>query len=550
MLEHLHISNYALISEIDIDFHPGFNIITGETGAGKSIILGALGLLLGARADMRVIRDASLKSVIEAQFRTDGFYRLSDLLLENDIDILPGLCILRRELSPNGRTRAFVNDTPVALSLLRQVAMQLVDIHSQHQNLLLAQGDYQLSILDSLAANEELRNEYASKYMAYRQKAMAFVSARNAVEKNRADAEFIAFQLEQLRDLKLKPGEQTALEQERDLLANVSEIKSHLSEAVELLSGRGDAVANLSQAVGALRRIAPMLPEGDALAARLDSARIEIADIAESLIAADADMAADPARLDAVDARLSAIYSLEKKHRVDTSDQLISIRDSLAARLDAIENADSDLAALQAEAKAAKRDAVAAAERLTASRTAQAELLANELRDRAVPLGMKNLNCEIRIRPVKLTSSGADEVEFLFSFNKNQPLMPLGQTASGGEISRLMLSVKSLVAEKMQLPTVIFDEVDTGVSGDVAVRMASLMDAIAARAQVIAITHLPAVAAKGSVHFKVYKEDDDSSTQTHIRQLTAEERIGELALMLSGDAADPAAQAAARSLFK
>ncbi len=550
MIEHLHISNYALISEIDIDFHPGFNIITGETGAGKSIILGAIGLLLGARADTRVIRDTSLKLVIEAQFRTEGFYRLSDILLENDVDALPGACILRRELSPNGRTRAFINDTPVALSLLRQVAMQLVDIHSQHQNLLLAQEDYQLSILDSLAANADLRNAYSAKYLAYRQKALAFVSARNAVEKNRADAEFISYQLEQLSELKLKPGEQAALEQERELLANMSEIKSHLSEAVELLSGRGDAVAHVSQAVNELRRIASILPDGDSLTARLDSARIEIADIAESLVSADADMAADPSRLDAVEVRLSAIYSLEKKHRVDTSDQLIAIRDSLAAKLDAIENADSNLAELQAEAKAAKREAVAAAELLTASRLAQAEQLAGELRSRAVPLGMKNLNCEIRVLPVKLTSSGADKVEFLFSFNKNQPLMPLGQTASGGEISRIMLSVKSLVAEKMQLPTVIFDEVDTGVSGDVAVRMASLMDAIAARAQVIAITHLPAVAAKGSVHFKVYKEDDDTSTQTRIRLLDADERVGELALMLSGDADDAAARAAARALLK
>lgn len=550
MIEHLHISNYALISEIDIDFHPGFNIITGETGAGKSIILGALGILLGARADTRVIRDASLKSVIEAQFRTDGFYRLSDILLENDIDAIPGVCILRRELSPSGRTRAFINDTPVTLALLRQVAMQLVDIHSQHQNLLLAEADYQLSILDSLAANTDLRDAYSSKYLAYRHAAVAYVSARNAVEKNRADAEFITYQLDQLRELKLKPGEQALLEQEREVLANVSDIKTHLSEAVGHLSGQADAVAHVAQAVNELRRVAAMLSDGDSLVERLDSARIELADIAESLIDADASLGADPVRLDAVDARLSAIYSLEKKHRVDSSDQLIAIRDSLAARLDTIENADSDLAELQAKAKAAKREAVKAAEALSESRRQQAERLAGELRDRAVPLGMKNLNCEIRITPVKLSSSGADEVEFLFAFNKNQPLMPLGQTASGGEISRLMLSVKSLIAEKMQLPTVIFDEVDTGVSGDVAVRMASLMDAIAARAQVIAITHLPAVAAKGSVHFKVYKEDDDISTHTHIRLLSPDERVGELALMLSGTSSDPTARAAAQALLK
>lgn len=550
MIKTLHISNYALISGIDIAFAPGFNIITGETGAGKSIMLGALSLLLGERADARVVRDSTRKSVIEAVFDISDADGIEELLAENRLDSQAGECILRREIAPGGRSRAFINDTPVNLTVLREVAVHLVDIHSQHQNLLLAEADYQLSILDSLAANTDLRDAYSSKYLAYRHAAVAYVSARNAVEKNRADAEFITYQLDQLRELKLKPGEQALLEQEREVLANVSDIKTHLSEAVGHLSGQADAVAHVANAVSELRRVAAMLPDGENLVARLDSARIELADIAESLIDADASLGADPARLDAVDARLSAIYSLEKKHRVDSSDQLIAIRDSLAARLDTIENADSDLAELQAKAKAAKREAVKAAEALSESRRQQAERLAGELRDRAVPLGMKNLNCEIRITPVKLSSSGADEVEFLFAFNKNQPLMPLGQTASGGEISRLMLSVKSLIAEKMQLPTVIFDEVDTGVSGDVAVRMASLMDAIAARAQVIAITHLPAVAAKGSVHFKVYKEDDDTSTHTHIRLLSPDERVGELALMLSGTSSDPTARAAAQALLK
>ncbi|MDE7376570.1 MAG: DNA repair protein RecN, partial [Muribaculaceae bacterium] len=367
----------------------------------------------------------------------------------------------------------------------------------------------------------------------------------------RADAEFISFQLDQLREMKLQPGEQDDLERERDVLANMSQIKEHLSDALSALSqDDANALSLLDDASDSLRRLSDVLDDADQLAERLESARLEIKDIAETLAAYDSDMQADPATLDRIEDRLSKIYSLEAKHHVESTDDLIALRDKLATQLDAIDNADEQLATLEAQAKSAKKAAVALAKQLSERRAAQAALFAEELRQRAMPLGMSNLRCEIALTAGKLNPSGCDTVDFKFAFNKNQPLMSVGTTASGGEISRLILSIKCVVAEKMQLPTIIFDEVDTGVSGDVAVRMASLMEQISDSSQVIAITHLPQVAAKGAFHFKVYKEDDENSTNTHVRQLTDDERVAELALMLSGNAADPSARAAALSLLK
>lgn len=551
MIQKLHISNYALISQIDIQFRPGLNIITGETGAGKSIMLGALSLLLGGRADMKAIRDTAKKSVIEAVFDTHGFGALRPIFEANDLDWDDEMCILRRELSPSGRSRAFINDMPVSLQTLREVAMRLVDIHSQHQNLLLADPAYQLSIIDSLAGNADLLAQYAVAYEAYKQALRKYTQTRDMIARNRADAEFISFQLDQLREMKLQPGEQDDLERERDMLANMSEIKEHLSDALDALSqDDANALSLLDDASDSLRRLSDVLDDADQLAERLESARLEIKDIAETLAAYDADMQADPSALDRIEERLSKIYSLEAKHHVDSTDDLIALRDKLATQLDAIDNADEQLATLEAEAKSAKKAAVALAKQLSERRAQQAALFAEELRLRAMPLGMSNLRCEIALTTGKLNPSGCDTVDFKFAFNKNQPLMSVGSTASGGEISRLILSIKCVVAEKMQLPTIIFDEVDTGVSGDVAVRMASLMEQISDSSQVIAITHLPQVAAKGAFHFKVYKEDDENSTNTHIRQLTDEERVAELALMLSGNAADPSARAAALSLLK
>lgn len=550
MLQKLHISNYALISQIDIDFQAGLNIITGETGAGKSIILGALSLLLGGRAEMKAIRDSNKKSVIEAVFNTAGFEILRHIFLENDIDWDENECILRRELMPNGRSRAFINDTPVNLQTLRDVAIHLVDIHSQHQNLLLADPAYQLSIIDSLADNKELLDKYSVHYDKYRSALKRYTDTRDMIQRHQAEAEFISFQLQELKEMKLNPGEQEELERERDVLSNMTQIKESLAEAISaLMQNDNNALSRLDEASNSLHRLSDVLDDADSLVERLESARLEIKDIAETLADYDDDMSADPATLDYVEQRLSHIYSLETKHHVDTSDQLIELRDKLEHQLAAINNADESLSQLQSEAKAAKKGASMIAKELSERRKAIAVSFAEELRNRAVPLGMKNLRCEVSIMQGKLSTTGIDNVDFRFAFNKNQTLMSVGNTASGGEISRLILSIKLVIAEKMQLPTIIFDEVDTGVSGDIAVRMGALMAQISKSSQVIAITHLPQVAAQGSWHFKVYKEDDADSTNTHIRQLQPQERISELALMLSGNSEDPAARSAAISLL-
>ncbi len=550
MITSLHISNYALISAIDITFGPGLNIITGETGSGKSIILGALSLLLGGRADLKAVRDTSKKSVIEAQFAITGYPGLPEIFAANDIDYDPDTCILRRELTTSARSRAFVNDTPVTLPVLREVAMQLVDIHSQHQNLLLCRPDYQLSIIDSLARTAPLLDEYRAAFDTYRAALKKYTTTRDMITRNRADAEFLSFQLARLKEMNIQPGEQAELEQQRDMLANISTIKDNLTTALQALNGAEPCVLSLlDTAADALERLSDVLPDADQLCERLQSAHIELRDIAESLSEYDSDLSADPGLLERVEDRLSKIYSLETMHHVDNSDDLIALRDNMAARLKAIENADTTLEELTSAAKLAKRSATALAARLSEARKARATDFARELKERAVPLGMKNLRCEILLSQGKLSPTGADTADFRFAFNKNQALMPVADTASGGEISRLILVIKSIVSEAMQLPTIIFDEVDTGVSGEVALRMARLMKQISTSSQVIAITHLPQVAGMGDVHFRVYKEDDDNATNTLIRRLSPQERKQEIALMLSGSASNASALDTAEALL-
>lgn len=557
MIKSLHISNYALISELDIDFAPGFNIITGETGAGKSIILGALSLLLGGRADLKAVRDAGRKSVIEAIFDIAGVPGVTEIIRDNELDGADASdCILRRELLPGGRSRAFVNDTPVTLTLLRDIAVRLVDIHSQHQNLLLADADYQLSVVDNLADNSELKERYGEAFHKYRKALKKYTETRDMLRRNQDDAEFIAFQYEQLDSMKLQPGEHKALEAERELLSNVSSIKETLTEALDPISNRRDnAVVQISEAVEALEKLAETLGDNDedldirALAERLESARIEVQDISETLVDYDLSIGADPERLYEVEERLGKIYSLELKHHVDDSDALIALRDRLGEQLEALEDSDGVLAELEREAKKAKKAAYNLAVELSERRAASAAAFGAVLRNRAMPLGMPNLRCEIQLTKGKLGPNGYDQIQFLFAFNKNQTLVPVGQTASGGEISRLMLTIKSIVAERMQLPSIIFDEVDTGVSGDVANRMAEMMDSISRHIQVITITHLPGVAAMGERHFKVYKEDDEQATRTRIRSLSETERTAELALMITGNPKDAAALANAAALL-
>ena len=551
MIESLHISNYALIDNIDIEFHNGLNIITGETGAGKSIMLGALSMILGGRADTKVVRDNQRKSIIEAVFNVKNFHSLETFCAENDLDWNYSQCILRREISPSGRSRAFVNDTPVSLSQLQFIASQLVDIHSQHQNRLISSAEYQLRIIDSIAHNEPLLKEYGDRFISYREAIKKLKSMRDLVNQNNADEEFMRFQLKHLEDMHLIAGEQSQLEKERELLSNMTDIKRRLSQTLSVLStDNNNALSSLKTAVENCSGLNDTLDEAKSLTERLEAARIEIQDIAETLASYDSSLSADPQTLEDIDQRLSDIYTLQRRHNVNSIEDLIEIRDDLKEKLNALENSDDALKQLEQSAKQAQLYALEIARKISATRKATAQNFATMLREKATPLGMKNLQCEIKVSNTSsLQPNGIDNVEFLFAFNKNQPLMPVDGTASGGEVSRLMLSIKSIIADKMQLPSIIFDEVDTGVSGDVANRMGEMMQDIAKNIQVIAITHLPQVAAKGSTHFKVYKEDDEYSTQTRIRQLNTNERIDELAIMLSGSDVEDTARANARTLL-
>ncbi len=554
MLQSLHIANYALIDLIDIDFHPGLNIITGETGAGKSIMLGALSLILGGRADTRAVRQADRKSVIEATFAVgEGNHsHLKELCESNDIDWDDEHCILRREISPSGRSRAFVNDSPVALNKLAEVASRLVDIHSQHQNQLLTQPAFQMEVIDTIAGNSELLAEHRRRFETFRAAAKRLKAAKNKVERAREEEEYTRYQYEQLDDLRLKdPDEQEALESRRDLLTNISRVKEALSVAFIAISGdQRSALDRIDEALAAAPDFETAMSEDDDITGRLTTARIELKDIADTIAAAESNLDADPGELEAIDDRLTAIYSLERRHHADTIAELIAIRDSLAAKLKALDESDTSLAALEREARKALSLARESAADITASRRQAALLFSERLLELARPLGMNNLRCEVEVKNIPtLSATGSDEVTFTFAFNKNQPLMPVGGVASGGEISRLMLTIKSIIADKMELPSIIFDEVDTGVSGDVANRMGLMMADIARSIQVIAITHLPQVAAKGSHHYKVFKRDDDTSTHTRITLLSPEERIGEMALMLSGDPDSPSARSAAEALL-
>ncbi len=550
MLKSLHISNYALIDTVDISFHHGFNTITGETGAGKSIMLGALSLILGGRADLKAVRDSGKKSVIEASFEVSKYPKLKEYCLDNDIEWDDTLCILRREIAPAGRSRAFINDSPVTLDLLSHVAMQLVDIHSQHQNQLLTSDEFQLRVIDNLAGNGELLSEYSRRYAAYRNTLKRLHDTKKLIEQNRNDEDFTRFQLEQLDELGLTDGEQEQLEHDRDILSNITDIKSTLSGALDSLSeGTHNALGLLAETSDYCEELSQYLEDSDNISERLETVRIELRDIAETLSAYDQEFQADPEELEAIESRLNTIYSLQQKHRVSTVGELITLREELRDKLDKLENSTFTIEELEKEARRAKAAAKQLALELSQRRSEEAARLEETLRETAMPLGMKNLRTQVKVSQGELTPTGMDKVEFLFAFNKNQPLMPVGGTASGGEISRLMLSIKAIIATKMQLPSIIFDEVDTGVSGDVANRMGAMMQDISRNIQVITITHLPQVAAKGNAHFKVYKEDDDEATHTRIRELNADDRVDELAVMLSGSKVDEAARANARSLL-
>ena len=552
MLKSLHISNYALIDSLDIEFDSGLNIITGETGAGKSIIIGALSMLLGGRTDTKAIRREDMKSVIEGTFSLSPSTPLAEILKGADVDFDATTCILRREISPGGRSRAFINDTPVNLTLLREVGLHLVDIHSQHQNQLLATPDFQLNVIDALASNQQLLEEYGKLYSSFREALHKLKVFKAGVERDKANADFMQFQLEQLEELNLHPGELDTLEQSRDQLADSTRGKSLANEALEalktgdsnilsLIETARDAIADLETYTESVRN--------QNLLDRLESASIELNDIAETVETIDASILVDPSELEIADARITEIRAMMRKHGVETESELIAIRDRLEHRLSHLAAADSLALRLETQAKRAKSRARELARTISERRAEAARDFGEKLIETARPLGMKNLQVNIAVEPSELGPTGMDAVEFRFAFNKNQEPIPVGGAASGGEISRIMLSIKSIIANRIELPSIIFDEVDTGVSGDVANRMGLMMLDLAAGLQVIAITHLPQVAAKGKVHFKVFKEDDDLSTHTRMERLTPERRIDELALMLSGSPDDESARHTAGKLL-
>ena len=550
MLQFLTIENYALIDHLE--FHPGkgLTVITGETGAGKSIIMGALGLILGQRADAKAVRSGAGKCVIEAQFDISA-YDLEAFFAQNDLEYDASATIIRREIYATGKSRAFVNDTPVQLPLLRELGSHLIDIHSQHQNLLLGQDAFQLSVVDALAHNQA---EYASYRAAYDQlKAhdSKLKALRAQAERDAQEADYIRFQFSQLDDANLVEGEQEELEAEQELLSHAEDIKSCLCQMHEGLDGEGDAVVQMlksvSQKAHELSRIYPDIAE---IAQRLESEYIDLKDIADEVDSRSEEVNYDPQRLEQVEERLSLLYSLQKKHGKSSVEELIQLRDELFERIQHIDNSDEEILELEQQVKRLTAEATRLAAILTDTRKQAAQQLQKDLIARVTYLGMPNLRFQVSITPLNsLSPSGSDSLEFLFSANKNQPLRPAGEVASGGEISRLMLGIKSLVASARTLPTIIFDEIDTGVSGDIADRMGSVMKELSTHLQVITITHLPQVAGKGNQHFRVFKADTDEQTITHIEQLSSEQRIQEIARMLSGSDITPEALANARTLI-
>lgn len=551
MIGHLHISNYALISSLDLDFGPGMNIITGETGAGKSIILGALSLVMGQRSDSKTVRTGATKAVVEVEFDITGLDDVSEWLDKNIDDNPPGVCIMRREISAKGNSRAFINVTPTNLERMQTLASMLLDIHTQHQNLALSDNNYQLSVIDTVAGTDAVLKQYREAYHIYRHALEEYARVRDTAERYKSDEEYIAYQLEQINELNLVPHEQEDLERERDRAANATTAREHLEAVSDSLnSGDDGIVAALTIAIEHLGHLQENYDDASDLASRLTGVRTEIDDIADTVADHLAAITVDTMPLEDIEDRLSKIYSLETRHNVETSDMLMERAKQLQERIDIIHDSNGTLARLEDSAKQAKKQAVIIARQLTQMRTEAASEFGKALVEKARPLGLPNLRCEISVSKSKLTPSGMDQIDFRVAFNKNQPLMSVGKTASGGEISRLVLAIKAIVSEHANMPTLIFDEVDTGVSGDIATRMGRMMEQISRHTQTVVITHLPQVASQPGRHFRVYKEDDEISTNTNVKQLTDGERIDEIAKMLGAGAEDNAAHNNAVSLIE
>ena len=553
MLNKLSIHNYALINQIDIDFKDGLSVITGETGAGKSIILGALSMILGGRADTKSIGNADKKSIIEATFYVENDAEIDKFCTSNDIDRFEdNNFILRREISSSGRSRAFINDTPVTLQQLRDAAIRLIDIHSQHQNLLIADAKYQLQIIDSIANNVNELNEYKTQFKKYIEIRNRLNQRKIEISKNKENEEFLRFQFDQLQKIAPKENEQEELERKYEVLSNAESIKDDLRHIVNTLSDNEDSV--LSQ-ISALKSVINRLnldlfnAESNDIKPRFESLYLELKDIAEQFGDYLSEVDSDPKELQSIEHRLNLIYEANRRFNVNNENELLKIKVDIESQLASIDNSDDDISAIEQKKKSEGIKLKELADNLSQTRIKAADQFSSELIEMAKPLGMSNIKFSALVSQNKLTIDGQDSIEFLCSFNKNQSLNPISKVASGGEMSRIMLCIKAIIANCMQLPTIIFDEIDTGVSGDIADRMGEMMKEISDKIQVITITHLPQVASKGLIHYKVYKTDNEQYTTTNIKELSTEERIEELAQMLSGSKINEAAILNAQSLL-
>ncbi|WP_299093893.1 DNA repair protein RecN [Bacteroides sp. MSB163] len=550
MLRSLYIQNYALIEKLDISFGAGFSVITGETGAGKSIILGAIGLLLGQRAEVKAIRQGASKCVIEARFDISA-YGMEPFFEDNELEYEEE-CILRREVYASGKSRAFINDTPASLVQMKELGEQLIDVHSQHQNLLLNKEGFQLNVLDILSHNDEQLSAYQSLYREWKhaQQELADLIAR--AEQNKADEDYIRFQLEQLEEANLSAGEQEELEQETDVLSHAEEIKAGLFRVGQLLtSDEGGLLAGLKESLNTMLGLQKVYSPATELAERLESTYIELKDVSQEVSSQEEDVEFNPDRLEEVNDRLNLIYTLQQKHRVTTVEELLALAEEYAAKLAAITSYDERIGELTTLCDTLYNKVRKQAAVLTKARTGAAREVEKQMASRLVPLGMPNVRFQVEMGIRKEPGvHGEDTVNFLFSANKNGSLQNISSVASGGEIARVMLSIKAMIAGAVKLPTIVFDEIDTGVSGEIADRMADIMQEMGEQdRQVISITHLPQIAARGCAHYKVYKQDNETETNSHIRRLADEERVEEIAHMLSGATLTEAALNNAKALL-
>jgi DNA repair protein RecN (Recombination protein N) len=535
MLTSLYISNYALISELEIDFGAGFSSITGETGAGKSIIMGALSLILGQRADTKAIKTDADKCIIEATFEISGYTKLAAFFAENDIDNSDSTCIIRRELTGAGKSRAFINDTPVSLIVLRDLTVQLIDIHSQHDNLLLANPTYQLDVVDTIAQNSEILKTYSVAFGQWQQLLADLRKLEQNAKHYSTELDYIQFQYNQLMEAHLLDNEQEELEKEQDTLAHAEEIKIELLSSQQLFEEEKAVLPVLKEIINSVSKIKKFVANGDGWMERLQSTYIELKDINSELSAFADRVENNPERLTFVENRLSELFTLQKKYKVNTVAELIDIRDEFELQLQKIESFDEDIQLLQVEIETAFTTVKELSEKLTASRQKVVNQIEQHMIGSLTELGMPNIQFKVQLSTTDVfTINGQNEVQFLFSANKNREVQPVQLIASGGEVSRLMLSIKALIANKSDLPTIIFDEIDTGVSGEIAHRMGEIMQDMGGSMQVITITHLPQIAAKSLAQYRVYKDDSGKQTQTFIEKLNTEQRINEIAQMLSG----------------